>query len=105
MIHQNALMAARIRELEELNNELTKRKSRKRKQIQSGEVLKFGETSQAVAAESPSAQQSRKKPRGGADQDRAQPAQRRCGKCGETGHNTRTCSFVEEEISKADAST
>ncbi|KAH9205302.1 hypothetical protein DL95DRAFT_317854, partial [Leptodontidium sp. 2 PMI_412] len=29
MLHQNALIVARIKELEELNNELTKRKGRK----------------------------------------------------------------------------
>ena len=53
MLHQNALMVARIKELAELNDELTKRKGRKRKRIQTGGVLKFSETSQAVAIESP----------------------------------------------------
>jgi hypothetical protein len=60
-------MAAQIKELKELNNKLTKRKSRKRKRIQSGGVIKFSKTSQAVAAESPSTQQSKKKARGGGD--------------------------------------
>jgi hypothetical protein len=32
-----------------------------------------------------------KKARGGGDQERAQPTVRRCGNCGGTGHNARTC--------------
>jgi hypothetical protein len=32
-----------------------------------------------------------KKARGGGDQERAQLTVRRCGNCGGTGHNARTC--------------
>ncbi|POS82631.1 hypothetical protein EPUL_004731, partial [Erysiphe pulchra] len=79
MLHQNTLMVARIQELEELNDELTKRKGRKRKWIQTGGVLKFSETSQAVTSESPLAQQSRKKAYGGDNQDMCQDISRTLG--------------------------
>lgn len=97
MLHQNALMAARIKELEELNEELTRRKSRKRKRIQTGGVLEFGEASNSVAAGSPSVRGNENRAGGGEGSGTAQRTQRSCGRCGGTGHNVRTCSFVEEE--------
>jgi hypothetical protein len=42
---------------------------------------------------------------GGGDQERAQPALRRCGNCGGTRHNARTCKKDTEASSKLDAST
>jgi len=39
MLHQNALLAARNRELEEHVAKMTKRKSRKRKRIQQGGTM------------------------------------------------------------------
>ena len=104
LLHQNTHMAARIKELEELNDTLTRRKSRKRKRIQSGGVLNFGEASQTVAAESPSSHASKKSTRGGESSRVAHSTQRRCGRCGQTGHNARTCSFVEEENSEPEPS-
>ena len=61
MLHQNALQAARISELEEQLDVMTKRKSRKRKQLQTGSTLEYGETADQVAAALLStAQQSKK---------------------------------------------
>jgi hypothetical protein len=42
---------------------------------------------------------------GGNGQDRAPATQRRCGKCGETGHNARTCQEDREPSPKSEAST
>jgi len=47
MLHQNALQAARIHELEEQLAEITKRKTRKRKQIQHSGTMEYGEGSSA----------------------------------------------------------
>jgi hypothetical protein len=58
-----------------------------------------------VAAEASVAAERSKKARGGSDQERAQPALRRCGNCGETGHNVRTCKNNIEVSSESDAST
>jgi ribosomal protein L32 len=46
-----------------------------------------------------------KKARSGGDQERAQPALRRCGNCGETRHNARTCKIDTEVSSRLNAST
>ena len=45
-----------------------------------------------------------KKARGGGDQERAQPTVRRCGNCGGTGHNARTCRKDIEENSASELS-
>jgi hypothetical protein len=45
-----------------------------------------------------------KKARGGGDQERAQPTVRRCGNCGGTGHNARTCKKDTEDNSELELS-
>jgi hypothetical protein len=86
MLHQNALQAARISELEEQLAVMTKRKTRKRKQIQHGGTIES------------------KKARGGGDQERAQLTVRRCGNCGGTGHNACTCKKDTEDNSESELS-
>ena len=58
-----------------------------------------------MAAEASVAAERSKKARGDGDQERAQPALRRCGNCGGTGHNARTCKKDAEVSSESDAST
>jgi hypothetical protein len=103
MLHQNALQASRITELEEQLAVMTKRKARKRKRIQTGGTLEYGEASAQVAAEAHMALQPSKKARGEDGQDGGQPALRRCGNCRETGHNARTCQKGTDESSESDA--
>jgi hypothetical protein len=105
MLHQNALLTARVHELEEQLAVMTKRKTRKRKRIQQGGTMEYGTAAAQVAAEASAAPQRSKKARGGSDQEPAQPAIRRCGNCGGTGHNVRTCKKDTEISSESDAST
>jgi hypothetical protein len=105
MLHQNALQAARIAELEEQLAVIIKRKTRKRKQIQQGGTMEYGEAAAQAAAEASVAATRSKKARSGGDQKRAQPALRRCGNCSGTGHNARTCKKDTEASSELDAST
>ena len=105
MLHQNALMSSRITELEEQLAVITKRKARKRKQIQHGGTIEYGEALTQVAATASVAPQRLKKARGGGGHETAQPALRRCGNCGGTGHNARRCQKDTEESSESEAST
>jgi hypothetical protein len=84
---------------------ITKRKSRKRKRIQHSGTMEYSEAAAQVAAEASVAAKRSKKARGGGDQERAQPTVRRCGNCGRTGHNARTCKKDTEVSSESDAST
>jgi hypothetical protein len=104
MMHGSVLMAARLTELEAQLEVVTKRKTRKRKRIQQGGTMEYGEAAAQVAAAASVAPQQSKKARGGGDQERAQPALRRCSKCGGTGHNARTCQADTAEASESEAS-
>jgi hypothetical protein len=79
MLYKNALLAARTFELEEQLAVMTKRKMRKRKRIQHGGTMEYGEAAEASIAAGRS-----KKTRGSSDQERAQPPVQRCGNCGGT---------------------
>jgi hypothetical protein len=57
-----------------------------------------------VAAEASIAARRLKKARGSSDQERAQLTIRRCGNCGRTRHNTRTCKNDTKISSESDAS-
>jgi hypothetical protein len=84
---------------------MTKRKTRKRKRIQQGGTIEYSKAAAQVAAEASIAAGRSKKARGGGDQERAQPALQRCGNCGGTRHNARTCKKDTEVSSKSDPST
>jgi len=105
MLHQNALLAARNHELEEQLAATTKRKSRKRKRIQQGGTMEYRIAAAQVAAEASIAPQRSKKARSSSNQEIAKPALRRCGNCGATGHNARTCKKDIEISSESDRST
>jgi hypothetical protein len=79
--------AARISELEEQLAVITKRKTRKRKHVQHIGIMEYDEAAAQVAAEASMAAGRSKKASGGGEQERAQPALRRCRNCGETGHD------------------
>ena len=104
MLHKNILMEARVWELEEQLIEMTKRKACKRKRIQHGGTMEYGIAASYVATEVSIVPQLSKKARGSGGQEKAQPTQRHCRNCGETGHNARTCKIDEEEASESDAS-
>lgn len=105
MLHHNALLVARNRELEEQLAVITRRKSRKRKRIQQGGTMEYGAAAVQIAAEASTAAERSKKSRSSGNQERAQPTVRRCGHCGGTGHNARTCQKDTEASSESDAST
>ena len=60
MLHENILIKARVRELKEQVAELTKRRGRKRKRIQTGSTIEFS-TGALQVAKSASAARTRSK--------------------------------------------
>jgi hypothetical protein len=78
--------------------ELTKRKSRKRRYIRVEETLTVGEVSDLIAERE-----------GGSREEGETPAkrvsaERRCGRCGEVGHNSRTCKVEIEDVDDSEES-
>jgi hypothetical protein len=105
MLHQNALLTARVHELKEQLAVVTKRKLRKRKWIQQGGTIEYRTAAAQVAAKASTAPQRSKKARGSGNQEPAQPALRRCRNCGRTRHNVCTCKKDTEISSNSDEST
>jgi hypothetical protein len=78
--------------------ELTKRKGCKRRYIRVEETLTVGEVSDLIAERV-----------GGSREEGEMPAkrvraERHCGRCGETGHNSRTCQVeIEDAVNSEDS--
>jgi hypothetical protein len=84
--------------LQDAVNTLTKRKARKRRYIRVEETLIVGEVSNLIA-----------KKEGGSHKDSKTPAkrvraERRCGRCSEIRHNSRTCKAEIEDADNSDNS-
>jgi hypothetical protein len=79
-------------------NTLTKRKTRKRRYVRVEETLIVGEVSDLIAEKE-----------GGSRKEGETPAkrvrvERRCGRCSEIGHNSRTCKVEIEDVDNSDTS-
>jgi hypothetical protein len=96
--HNMVLMREEVRSLREAVDTLTKRNTRKRRYVRAEETLTVGEVSDLIA-----------KKEGGRRKDSETPAkrvraERRCGRCSEVGHNSRTCKVEIEDVDDSDAS-
>jgi hypothetical protein len=96
--HNMVLMQEEIGRLRDAVEASTKRKSRKRRYIQAEETLTVGEVTDLIAEKE-----------GGRCEDGETPvkrvrAERHCGRCGEIGHNSRTCKVEIEDADSSDAS-
>jgi hypothetical protein len=92
------LMQEKIDRLQEAIEALTKRKARKRRYVRAEETLIVGEVLDLIAEQA-----------GGSRKDGETPAKRvragrRCGTCGETRHNSRTCKVEIEDAEDSDES-
>lgn len=98
--HQLALIRKERDELREALAAATERKSHKRKKIQSGGSMTIGEAQRLTALKEFGARSDGKKPKKQVRAEGGEPSQRRCGRCGETGHNARTCKNDVEIVSE-----
>jgi ribosomal protein L32 len=91
MIHQGVLMRQQVSELQEANKAATRRKSHKRKRVQKEGTLTVEDGVRLTTLKEFGARSNGKKAKKRAHVEVGEPSQRRCGRCGETGHNARTC--------------
>lgn len=96
VVHQAELMRDRVATLEKALADVSWRKKRKRKRLQDGETLSFEGGSQLATVTNRTVAESANKGGKKARADGAQPTQRRCGNCGQVGHNARTCQIVKD---------
>jgi hypothetical protein len=78
--------------------ELTKRKSRKRRYIRVEETLTVSEVSDLIAEREGSGRKEGETPA------KRVRAKRRCSRCGEVGHNSRTCKVEIEDVDDSEES-
>ena len=78
--------------------ELTKRKGRKRRYVRVEETLTVGEVSDLIAKREGSSRKDGETPA------KRVRAERRCGRCGEIGHNSRTCKVEIEDADNSEES-
>ena len=91
-------MREEVRSLREAVNTLTKRKTRKRQYVRAEETLTVSEVSNLIAKIDGSKRKDSKTPA------KRVRVERRCGRCSEVGHNSRTCKVEIEVVDDSDAS-
>lgn len=94
-----ALLEEENRSLREANNRLSRRKRVKKKQLQSGGLLTVEEGKNLASEASSKVKRQRDEDGNSVRKKRVETRRRRCGKCGEIGHNSRTCENEVETIS------
>jgi hypothetical protein len=89
--HKLVLAQKRVSELETANQAATQRRSHKRKRVQKGETLTIEEGERLATLREFGARSDGKKVKKRVRAKVGEPSQRHCRRCGEVGHNTRTC--------------
>jgi ribosomal protein L32 len=98
--HSLVLISKRNAELEAANKAATRRKSHKRKRVQKEGTLTVAKRVRLTTLKEFNARSNRKKAKKRARVEVGEPSQRRCRRCGEAGHNSRTCKQEAEIVSK-----
>jgi hypothetical protein len=96
VMHKVALLEARVKELEQANEILSRRRRAKRTRLQKRGVMTVEEGRQAIDQMDVDAQVVAESSRSGGQGRSARPGVRHCGVCGKPGHNARTCQVVIE---------
>jgi hypothetical protein len=91
LAHEVTLLQAEIRSLRTANEALSKRRRAKKTRIRQGGVLTVEDAHDILSQTEVDEQIRRDRRLGGGVQGKGNPTVRRCGTCGETGHNSRTC--------------
>lgn len=90
-MHEVALLGAENETLREANSSLEKRRKAKKTRLRQGGTLRIGEAQDLLDQKDVDMQLGEETRTRGGCAMRMQPRERRCGTCGNTGHNARTC--------------
>jgi hypothetical protein len=96
VMHKVALLAAENKELREANKILSRRRRAKRTRVQDGGAISAQDALQVIDQMDVDTQVAAESSRSGGRGRSVGPGVRRCGICGKTGHNARTCQVVPE---------
>ncbi|ENH67784.1 hypothetical protein FOC1_g10001255 [Fusarium oxysporum f. sp. cubense race 1] len=96
IMHEVVLLRNEVRNLRDANEILSRRRRAKRTRLQKGGAMTAEEASQVIDQMDVDAQVVAELSRSGGRGRSVGPGVRRCGVCGKTGHNARTCQVVIE---------
>ena len=102
LTYQMVLLQDEVRTLRQANQALAKRRRAKRTRIQAGGALTVEDAQALIAQKEAPVRQSRTTSGNGVVSGAGPATSRRCGNCGKTGHNVRTCQDVEESSEDSD---
>jgi hypothetical protein len=102
-MHQITLLQEENLALRKANNELSRRRRTKKRRLQNGGSLTIGEAQALQAQHDIDLQLQADSLNKGGRTNPNPPQSRRCGACGETGHNVRTCQNDREMSSDSDS--
>jgi hypothetical protein len=91
MMHEVALLRSEVRILRDANEALSKRRRAKKTRVRNGGALTIGDAQDLLAQKDADAQLEQETRQNGGRKKRVESGARRCGTCGMTGHNARTC--------------
>jgi hypothetical protein len=94
IMHEVALLRSEVEVLRQSNEALSKRRRAKRRRLQNRGKMTVDEGREAINQIDVDAQVAAESSRSGGRGESARGKERRCGTCGKTGHNTRTCQIV-----------
>ena len=103
MAHENTLLKEEVALLRETNHILSKRRKTKNKRLQEGGTLTVQEGQALLAEKEGGKQQWQPTATEGGRRKRVETKGRKCGVCGKSGHNARTCQEVEETSSDSES--
>ena len=97
MVHEQTLMRHDLAELRVANERLSRRRRTKKKQLQKGGSLTIDQAKGLKDQIDATQQLQAEASQNGGRTRRPETRARRCGVCGEPGHNARTCQKVESD--------
>lgn len=97
------LLTAEVCTLRKANKALSKRRRAKKSRVRQGGELTIKDAHDIIAQKGAEEQVRRDKRSGEGFQNEGQSTARRCGTCGKTGHNARTCQEAIDISSSSDS--
>jgi len=103
VMHQLALLRAENQSLRAANEALSKRRRAKKQRLRQGGSLSVQNAQDLEGQREVKAQIKEETQAGSGRKSRVETRARRCGNCGEPGHNSRTCQIVVETSEEDDS--
>jgi hypothetical protein len=100
LAHMVTLQQEELRYLRSANEGLSKRRRAKKTRVQAGGALSIEDAQALIAEKDVGSRKSGQEVLGGSEPAAGLPTVRRCGRCGQAGHNVRTCQKDEEVASE-----